>query len=93
VNASIQPATIAGRISGSVTLRNALAGIAAEVHRRLFQGRIERAKPRLHHHGDEAHGQRGVGDGDGQKPRSASSATKQQQQRKPVMTSGITSGA
>ena len=35
---------------------------AAEIHRRLLQAAVEAHEPRLHHHGDEAHGERGVGE-------------------------------
>ena len=62
VNASIHPAAIAGAISGNVMVRKVLQRRAAEIHRRLLKAAIEADEPRLHDDGDEAHGQRGVGD-------------------------------
>ena len=62
VKASIQPAAIAGAISGSVTVRKVLQRRAAEIHRGLLQAAVEVDEPRLHDDGDEAHGQRRVRD-------------------------------
>ncbi len=69
------------------------AGRTAEVHRGFLQAAVEAGEPRLHDHGDEAHGQRGVRDDDGEKPRSRSRATNSSSSDSPVITSGITSGA
>ncbi len=83
VNASIQPAAIEGRISGNVTGKERPQRIAAEVHRRLLQAAVERAEPRLHHHSDEAHGQRGVRDRHGPETALGIDRDEQQQQRQP----------
>ncbi len=93
MKASIQPAAIAGTISGSVTRQKRAHRIAAEIHRRLLEAAVERAEARLHHHGDEAHGQRGVRDRHGPEAALGVERHEQQQQRQPEITSGITSGA
>ena len=69
------------QISGSVTARNALQRRAAEIHRRLLQAAVEAQEPRLHHHGDEAHGQRGVRDRHGPEAAIDVDRDEQQQQR------------
>ena len=81
VKASIQPAATAGEISGSVTVRKVLQRRAAEIHRRLLEAAVEAEQPRLHDHGDEAHGQRGVRDRHGPEAAVDVERDEQQQQR------------
>jgi hypothetical protein len=58
-------------------------GRAAEVHGRLFETAIEADEPRLHDHGDEAHGERGVRDRHRPEPAFDLDRDEQQQQCKP----------
>ena len=94
VKASMKPASTAGRISGSVTVEKSAERRAAEIHRRLLQAPVERHQPRLHDHGDEAHGQHGMRQrGRPDMPRSMSTATNSSSSASPMITSGITIGA
>jgi hypothetical protein len=93
VNASIQPAAIAGRISGSVTLMNARAGpqprsIAASSRLRSSAPSRDCTTTATKHRVSVVCAIVTV-----QKPRSAFSATNNSSSESPVMTSGITSGA
>ena len=93
VKASIQPATIAGTISGSVTRRNACTGsqprsIAASSRLRSSEARRDCTTTVTKHMVSVVWAIVTV-----QKPRSAFSATNSNSSERPEITSGITSGA
>ncbi|OIQ76533.1 hypothetical protein GALL_417870 [mine drainage metagenome] len=93
MKASIQPAAIEGKISGSVTARNARRGL--QPRSIAASSRVESSAPRrdctttaTKHMVSVVWAIVTV-----QKPRSALSATNNNSSDNPVMTSGITSGA
>jgi hypothetical protein len=93
VNASIHPAAIAGKISGSVTAMNARAGlqprsIAASSRLRSSTPSRDCTTTATKHMVSVVWAMVTV-----QKPRSALSATNNNNSESPVMTSGITRGA
>src|SRR3982074_2061071 len=93
VKASIQPATIAGTISGSVTATNARTGaqprsIAASSRLRSSEDNRDCTTTVTKHIVSVVWAMVTV-----QNPRSAFSATNNNNSDSPVMTSGITSGA
>ncbi len=93
VNASIQPAAIAGMISGNVTRRNARTGsqprsIAASSRLRSSEASRDCTTTATKHIVSVVCAMVTV-----QNPRSALSATNSNSSDSPVITSGITSGA
>ena len=93
MKASIQPATIAGMISGSVTDKNAFTGsqprsIAASSRLRSIEARRDCTTTVTKHIVSVVCAIVTV-----QKPRSALSATNSSSSDRPEITSGITSGA
>ena len=60
VKARRKPARIAGAMIGRVIVKKHLPGRRAEIEGGFLQRSVEGHQPRLHDHGDEAHGEGGM---------------------------------